>query len=182
MPAPKAQAKISGCFVDFQDNWRQSLKMRHQFTHFICIACNVPSIRLLIRLRYVSSFPDTFQSQYAQSTKTRVTRVHNLHKNQPLKQLSTLNQISTLNHSATYMYEYYKYKLSLSNTACLFFWVDLTFREKRQHKHRQNQSPARIIWNHFTSLKQFFGKYSIVYFELSTRKQNQCSKCRLNAA
>ena len=31
------------------------------FKHFVCIACNVPCIRVLVRLRYVSSFPDTFQ-------------------------------------------------------------------------------------------------------------------------
>ena len=31
------------------------------FTNFVCIACNVPCIHVLIKLRYASSFPDTFQ-------------------------------------------------------------------------------------------------------------------------
>ena len=46
------------------------------FTNFVCIACNVPCIRVLARLRYVSSFPDTFQPYCTDhlSITTTVTR------------------------------------------------------------------------------------------------------------
>ena len=44
-----------------QDGTSTFCRCNISFTNFVCIACNVPCTRVLVRLRYVSSFPDTFQ-------------------------------------------------------------------------------------------------------------------------
>ena len=53
--------RIFGSFTGLQDETSTFYSCDISFSNFVCIACNVPCIRVLVRLRYVSSFPDTFQ-------------------------------------------------------------------------------------------------------------------------
>ena len=64
----EARIEIFGSFPKLRDNAPTFYSCDISFTNFdciICIACNVPCTRVLVKLRYVSSFLDTFQP-YAQ--------------------------------------------------------------------------------------------------------------------
>ena len=57
----RREQKCFGYFTRLQDETSTFYSCDISFKNLVCIACNVPCIRVLIRLRYVSSFPDTFQ-------------------------------------------------------------------------------------------------------------------------
>ena len=57
----KREQKFLGRFIGLLDKTSTFYSCDVSFAKFVCIACNVPCIRVLVKLRYVSSFPDTFQ-------------------------------------------------------------------------------------------------------------------------
>ena len=61
MFARRSERGFFGSFTGLRDKASTLYSCDISFTNFVRIACNVPCIRVLIKLRYVSSFPDTFQ-------------------------------------------------------------------------------------------------------------------------